>query len=184
MCATLVCWSAGLLDVRTRIAMIMMTQCCVSQVNQPKLLASILKLWGHELVGPLPTRRFAHTMLGEGGVLANSIIGQQILDWGLTGAQDVTACIDAVSIGEWKGEAAALVKPTLVPHPQTGELERKFVRIATPLIELPNGSDECWFGGSRCSAAFMACTKSPASLVSSTRRPGACASAGQRRSRP
>jgi hypothetical protein len=123
-------------EVRTRIAMILMTQCCVSQVNQPKLLAGILRLWGHELVGDLPTRNFAQSMLAEGGVLANSVIGQQILDWGLTGAQDVTACIDAVSIGEWKGEAASLVKPILVAG------QRKFVRIATPLLELANGSDD------------------------------------------
>eukprot|EP01045_Picozoa_sp_COSAG04_P008539 COSAG04_NODE_475_length_13749_cov_11.148498_3_plen_583_part_00 len=127
-------------DDRARIASALMTECCVSQNNQGKLLAGILQLWGHTIEGSIPTRHLAQVVQEEAGILAFSMQGEQILRWGIDGSQDVCACIDAVSIGEYKGESAALVKPTWVE--EKGRRVKKWVRVASPLIALSDGTDD------------------------------------------
>ena len=126
---------------QTRIAFTLMEECRVPQTQMPKVLTGILRTFGFVLEGPLPTRDLAQQICVEGGILANSIIAQQLLDWGLSGAQDVTFSIDGVSIGEYKGMSAAFVK-MVAEYNAEGERTKKFVRIALPLIELPSGSDE------------------------------------------
>jgi hypothetical protein len=118
-------------SVQTRIAVIIMTQMNVSQVNQPTLLKALLELFGHTLHGTMLSRASVQTIQAEAGILANSAIAETLIERGRSSLQSVTACIDAASIGEDKFESCAF----------TWKADGKFVRIALPLLELSTGDD-------------------------------------------
>ena len=98
-------------------------------------------------------------------MLAFCMIAQQLLDWGLTDEQQLecvtavntecdrevlterkgcpqvaTACADGASIGEDKFIAVAMQK--LIEVQGVEAVQKKFVRVALPLIHLADGSDE------------------------------------------
>lgn len=118
-------------SVQARIAVIIMTQMNVSQVNQPTLLKSLLELFGHTIDGPVLSRSAVQNIQAEAGVLANSAIAEKLLERGNGSLQSVTACIDAASIGEDKFESCAF----------TWKEDGKFVRVALPLLELATSDD-------------------------------------------
>jgi hypothetical protein len=118
-------------SVQARIAVIIMTQMNVSQVNQPTLLKSLLELFGHTIDGPVLSRSAVQNIQAEAGVLANSAIAEKLLERGNGSLQSVTACIDAASIGEDKFESCAF----------TWKEDGKFVRVALPLLELSTSDD-------------------------------------------
>ena len=66
-------------SVQTRIAVIIMTQMNVSQVNQPTLLKSLLELFGHDVQGPVLSRSSVQAIQAEAGILANSAIAETLL---------------------------------------------------------------------------------------------------------
>jgi len=144
-------------DDRTRIAVLRMKQSDVSDYEAPGLLVDILTTFGHVIEGDAPSRQFCATMTPEGGVLAFSLIAQQLLDWGRGdeavdvvtaqgdqrkqyAGQRVTASADGASIGEDKFIAVAMQKQVEVTH--KGAIQKVFRRVALPLIHLPEGSDE------------------------------------------
>ena len=162
-------WSDGnerrAFEDRTRISMIRMKEADVSDVQAPALLVDLLRLWGHTIEGDLPTRDIAKQATEEGGMLAFCMIAQQLLDWGLTDEQQLecvtavntecdrevlterkgcpqvaTACADGASIGEDKFIAVAMQK--LIEVQGVEAVQKKFVRVALPLIHLADGSDE------------------------------------------
>ena len=150
---------------RTVISMIRMKQSDVSDTEAPQLLVDLLRLWGHTIEGDLPTRFCARQATPIGGMLAFSMIAQQLLDWGsvsdqqsisthavhgqpatVNGQQTVTAVADGASIGEDKFIAVAMQKlvDVVAENAPVGEQpKKKFVRCALPLIHLGSSTDVC-----------------------------------------
>ena len=131
-------------DDRTRIAVLRMKQSDVSDYEAPGLLVDILTTFGHVIEGDAPSRQFCATMTPEGGVLAFSLIAQQLLDWGRGdeavdvvtaqgdqrkqyAGQRVTASADGASIGEDKFIAVAMQKQVEVTH--KGAIQKVFRRV-------------------------------------------------------
>jgi hypothetical protein len=126
----------------TWLSYVLMHEMMVSQVNQPKLLAALLEIWGSvagfEMTDSPPGRSFSQNAMKLGSVLAQSIMGTRIQAEAAQKVQQSTSCVDGVSIGEFKGLGVGLTRPADTP----ADVPRRFENMRLGLIKLSSGSDE------------------------------------------
>ena len=125
----------------TWLSYVFMHEMMVSEVNQPKMIAGFLEIWGSvagfEMSDAPPSRGFAQLAMKVGSLLSQQRMGTNIMAEAAQKVQQSTACVDGVSIGEYKGLGIGLTKPVDAP----ADVPRRFENMRLGLIKLSAGTD-------------------------------------------